>query len=266
MAGKQRKDLSIPWPLTHTEVALNEDTNLLKLVAMVTMLCDHAGKMLFPQYPIMRVIGRIAFPIYAYCLAAGCVYTHNPLNYLKRIVLLALISQPIYAVAMGHESAAMYAVPFMENPLQAVLNFYVHSWDAHPSILVSLAFGLILIWALKERQLVLFGGVFLLVWLIQGKLDYGIKGILLMLLFYIFIGNRWISLPVLAVYMIWWGLQGGGYEVFGIHFGIQMFAIIALALIYIRTNSKLKLPKWLFYAFYPAHLLLILLLDRLIFV
>lgn len=265
MAGKQRKDLSIPWPLAHTSVALNQDTNLLKLVAMVTMLCDHAGKMLFPQYPIMRVIGRIAFPIYAYCLAAGCVYTHNPLNYLKRIVLLALISQPIYAVAMGHESAAMYAVPFMENPLRSVLDFYVHSWDAHPSILVSLAFGLILIWALKERQLVLFGGFFLLVWLIQGKLDYGIKGILLMLLFYIFIENRWISLPLLAAYMIWWGFQGSGYELFGIHFGIQMFAIFSLVLIYIHTNSHMKLPKWLFYVFYPAHLLMILLLDRFVF-
>lgn len=266
VAGKQRKDLSIPWPFAHSEVALNEDTNMLKLVAMLTMLCDHAGKMLFPQYPIVRVIGRLAFPIYAYCLAAGCVYTHAPLNYLKRIVLLALISQPIYAVAMAHETPAMYAVPFAQQPVRAVLDFYVHSWDAHPSILVSLAFGLILIWALRERQLVLFGGTFLLVWLIQGKLDYGIKGILLMLLFYAFIDRRWLSLPVMAIFMIWWGLQGSGYDLFGVKFGIQMFAVLALALIYIRTQTPLKLPKWLFYAFYPAHLLLILLLDRFVFV
>ena len=106
MAAKQRKDLSIPWPFAPLEVALNRDTNLLKLVAMITMLCDHAGKMLFPQYRIMRIIGRIAFPIYCYCIAAGCVYTRNPLNYLKRIVLLALISQPIYAVALDHEISA----------------------------------------------------------------------------------------------------------------------------------------------------------------
>ena len=64
MSGK-RRDLSIPWPFAPAEVALNRDTNLLKLVAMLTMLCDHAGKMLFPQYPVMRIIGRIAFPIYA---------------------------------------------------------------------------------------------------------------------------------------------------------------------------------------------------------
>ena len=48
-------------------------------------------------------------------------------------------------------------------------------------------------------------------------------------------------------------------------FGIQAFAILALPLIYIRSHSGLRLPKWLFYAFYPAHLALILALDRLVF-
>ena len=101
MAGK-RRDLSIPWPFAPNQVRLNMDTGFLKLVAMLAMFCDHAGKMLFPQYRIMRIIGRLAFPIYAYCLAVGCVYTRNPLSYLKRIVLLALISQPLYAVSLSH--------------------------------------------------------------------------------------------------------------------------------------------------------------------
>ena len=265
MASKQRKDLSIPWPFAPAEVALNRDTNLLKIVAMLTMLCDHAGKMLFPQYPIMRIIGRLAFPIYAYCLAAGCVYTRNPLNYLRRIVLLALISQPIYAVSMAHETAAMYAVSFAEQPVRAVFNFYIHSWN-HPNILASLCFGLLLLWALRERQIVLGVGVFVLIWLIQGKLDYGIRGILLMLLFYAFCTKRWVSLPIVAAFMVWWGLQGGGYDCFGVRFGIQMFAVIALPLIYIHTRFPLRLPKWLFYAFYPAHLILILVLDRFVMV
>ena len=104
MAASKR-DLSIPWPFAPQKVDLNSDTNLLKLIAMITMFVDHAGKMLFPQYPIMRIVGRIAFPIYAYCLAAGCVYTRNPLNYFKRIVLMALISQPLYAVALAHVRA-----------------------------------------------------------------------------------------------------------------------------------------------------------------
>ena len=261
MAAKQRKDLSIPWPFAPGEVALNRDTNLLKVVAMLAMLCDHAGKMLFPQYPVMRIIGRLAFPIYAYCLAAGCVYTRNPLNYLRRIVLLALISQPIYAISMAHEVSAMYEVSFAEQPVRAVFNFYIQSWS-HPNILVSLTFGLMLLWALRERQIVLGIGVFVLIWLIQGKLDYGIRGIILMVLFYAFCTKRWVSLPIVLAFMVWWGLQSGGYNYFGISFGIQMFAIAALPLIYIQTRTPIRLPKWLFYAFYPAHLLLILALNR----
>ena len=58
MAGKKR-DLSIPWPFAPAAVKLNGDTGLLKLVAMAAMLCDHMGKMFFPQYGAMRVIGRL---------------------------------------------------------------------------------------------------------------------------------------------------------------------------------------------------------------
>lgn len=259
--ASSRKDLSIPWPFAPSKVDLNTDTNLLKLIAMIAMFIDHAGKMLFPQYRIMRIIGRIAFPIYAYCIAAGCVYTKNPLRYFKRIVLLALISQPLYAVALAHTTSAMYAVSFAEHPVRAALTFYVESW-AHPSILLTLAMGLVIIWTIRERQLILTCALALLCWKIQGSLDYGIRGIVLMVLFYLFCMKWWISLPILLSYMAWWGMRSSGYSAFGVQFGIQMFAICALPLIYTHTKSRIKLPKWLFYCFYPAHLIAIMLLDK----
>ena len=82
------------------------------------MLIDHMGAIFFPQYRVMRIIGRIAFPIYAYCLTVGCVYTHDMLRYVQRVILLALIAQPIYVVAMHHTNAAMYAVSFAEQPVR----------------------------------------------------------------------------------------------------------------------------------------------------
>lgn len=263
MAGSRRNP-GVPWPFAPQKVDLNTDTNLLKLIAMVTMLIDHCGKMLFPQYRIMRVIGRIAFPIYAYCIAAGCVYTRNPLRYFKRIVLLALISQPFYAVALAHTNQAMYAVSFAERPFQAAVNFYVQSWN-HPSILLSLAFGVLLIWTIRERQLLLTLALSLFCWYIQGKLDYGVRGLWLMALFYLFCMKWWISLPVMLSYMVWWGLQGTGYTLFEVRFGIQMFAVLALIPIYLHTKSGLKINKWVFYGFYPAHLILIMALDRFVF-
>jgi len=66
----------------------------------------------------------------------------------------------------------------------------------------------------------------------------------------------------MLAFMGWWGLQGSGYTLFGFDFSIQMFALMALPVIYIHTNSALKLPKWLFYSFYPLHLILIYVLDH----
>ena len=63
-------------------------------------------------------------------------------------------------------------------------------------------------------------------------------------------------------YLVWWGLKGSSYSLFGVHFGLQMFAIMALPIIYIHTKSKIRVNKWLFYLFYPAHMIAIMALDR----
>ena len=260
MATK-KQELVIPWPFAPQKVGLNDDTQLLKLIAMIAMIIDHSGKMMFPKYPVMRIIGRLAFPIYAYCIAAGSVYTRDPLRYLKRVVLTALISQPIYAVAMAHTSNAMYAVSFVDNPLRAAIHFYVESWW-YPGILFTLALGIVLIWTIRQKQFVLMIAMFLLCWRMQGKIDYGFRGLMLIVLFYLFCEHRWVSLPIMLAYLVWWGLQGSAYQLFGVKFGIQMFAVFALIPIYMHTHSGIRLPKWVFYAYYPAHLALIYALNH----
>lgn len=258
MATKKTKALA--GLLAPKEVGLNRDTNLLKLVAMISMLIDHTGKMFFPQYRIMRIIGRLAFPLYAYCIAVGGVYSKNKLKYLSRILLMGLISQPFYAVALAHTVPAMYAVRFADNPLGAVMNFYVQSW-AVPNIMLTLALGLMLIWSLREGQYVCALSVALLVWKAQNAVNYGWRGVALIALFYLTISHWWVSLPVMSAYMLWWGSQGASYHMFGASFGIQMFAILALPLVYIPTWSKLRINKWVYYLFYPAHLIGIMLIE-----
>ena len=255
-----RKSSALSGILAPREVALNRDTNLLKLVAMITMLVDHTGKMFFAQYHIMRIIGRNAFPIYAYCIAVGCVYSGNRLKYLSRILLIGLISQPFYAVGLAHTTPKMFTIQFAENPIGAVVNFYVQSWQT-PNIMWTLALGLLIIWSLRDGQYVCTAALALFVWRAQGTINYGWQGVALIVLFYLFINHWWLSLPVVLAYMSWWGMRGSGYHMFGIRFGIQMFAIMALPLIYIPTWSKLKINKWVFYLFYPAHLIGIMLIQ-----
>ena len=258
MAG--RKKAAAKWPFAYSAVGLNTDTNLIKLIAMIAMLIDHTGKMFFPQYNIMRIIGRIAFPIYAYCIAAGCVYSKNHLRYLTRIAIIGLVSQPFYAVALAHTNRQMYEIAFRSHPIRAILHFYVNSWG-HPNVMLTLALGLLVIWTIRERQLVLTAALALLVWKIQGSIDYGYRGVLLIVLFYLFCTRWWLSLPVIFIYMFWWGMRSNSYQLFGIRFGIQMFAIMALPVIYIPTHSNLRINKWVFYLFYPAHLIGMMLVE-----
>ena len=58
-------------PLLNT----NLDTNFLKLVAIISMFIDHVGAAFFPEYPVFRWLGRLAFPIFCYCMTVGMLYT-----------------------------------------------------------------------------------------------------------------------------------------------------------------------------------------------
>ena len=72
---------------------------VLKLIAAAAMLCDHVAVTLYPLwldwagYLLLRRIGRVAFPIYAYFIAVGYEKTSNVRRYLTRLSALALISQ-----------------------------------------------------------------------------------------------------------------------------------------------------------------------------
>lgn len=70
--------------------------DLLKIIALVTMLIDHVGYLYFPEEMMFRTIGRIAFPIFAYQVAIGFQKTSSRPRYAKRLFIFALISQVPY--------------------------------------------------------------------------------------------------------------------------------------------------------------------------
>jgi len=243
-----------------TTVRTNRNSGLIKLLACLTMLIDHAGKMLFPQVYEMRLIGRLAFPLFAYGIAVGAVYTRNPIKYLKRIVLLALVSQPLYALGLDHAPRTIFAVSFWDRPLEAMRAFYVNSWQT-PSILVSLALGLLILTAIRQRQWILAFGVYMLCTRFASNLDYGIGGIRLMILFYAMCEHPALALPVLSAYMISWA-GGSGYTFFGFTFGMRIFALPAVIFTCLPLRGNVKLPRWFIYGFYPAHLIALAILSR----
>jgi hypothetical protein len=72
---------------------------LLKIIALVSMLIDHAGVLLFDDPYIMRLIGRLAFPLFAWFLVLGMQRSTNKNRYIRDLFFLALISQPIYIIS-----------------------------------------------------------------------------------------------------------------------------------------------------------------------
>lgn len=91
----------------------------LKFIAVISMLLDHIGAVLvYPLYQnhifanirlwyyiyyIMRGIGRLAFPIYAFLLVEGFIHTRSKMKYALNLLLFAIISEMPFDLALGHE-------------------------------------------------------------------------------------------------------------------------------------------------------------------
>ena len=69
---------------------------MLEIIAMITMLVDHVGLVFFPNEEWLRIIGRIAFPIYAFFLVRGYQKTRNLKSYTFRLFIIALVAQLPY--------------------------------------------------------------------------------------------------------------------------------------------------------------------------
>ena len=222
----------------------NLDTDFLKIIAIISMLIDHVGSEFFPQYPIFRWIGRLAFPIFCYCMTVGMLYTRDIKKYLMRLGIFALISQPFWILAFNSQDI-----------IGNLLNF---------NIFFTLFFSLLTVWGAKEHKWWLFiGGVLVLSFI---NFDYSMGGVILMLIFYLCRNKPWLG-AILYFLSYIPALWTGSIEdplscIIGTHaIGFEFFALFAMPFIFLRTNTKIKINRWFFYIFYSAHLLLIYLIG-----
>ena len=211
------------------------DRSVLKWIAVLTMVIDHVGAILFPDQIWMRVIGRVAFPIYAYCLAEGFRYTSDYRRYLGRLALFAILSEIPFDLAF-------YGVPFS---------------FAHQHVFFTLTLGLILLWVLERcrEQLLLCAGAFaVLCFLAQAlHMDYGAGGLLMVFAFYL---ARQGTSP-----WIGWGIFVF-INLFGYAGGVQWAAILALLPIGLYSGKAGKKKQRFFYWIYPLHLLLLWVIEK----
>jgi len=207
-------------------------SNQLKLLALLTMTVDHIGVQLLPQYPLLRIIGRLAFPIYAYMIAEGCAHTRNRRKYLLQMSGLALLCQLVYFFAMG----SLFQCILVTFTL-SILTIYAidseTSWHAPAALLAVIFLTVILPQLLPGTDY---------------AVDYGLLGVLLPAAVYLG-KTRKQKLLLSVILLSLLALDFGGIQWYG------LLALVPLAL-YSGQRGKWKM-KWLFYLYYPLHLVAI---------
>lgn len=219
---------------------------VLKLIACVTMLIDHIGAALVIRlsvpcmptlYYICRVIGRIAFPIYAFLLCQGMQHTHSPKKYIFRLAAGILLAE----------------IPF---------DFLFEggfTW-AYQSVMVTLTLGALMLLCMSSTSKLWLRVLVVFPFTVLAELvrcDYGGWGIATIAAFTL-IPN----LPgqVLCMILINWLMSTAAVPVLGLSIPIQLFAVLAMVPIGFYSGKKCSGNRALqlgFYLFYPVHLLIL---------
>lgn len=215
--------------------------NQLKILAMITMTVDHVGMQLFPQFLWLRVIGRLAMPIYAYMIAEGCRHTRDRKRYLLRLLGMGVLCQVGYFVAMGSLYQCILITFSLSVCLICLLDVVrgKKSLQAWGRLMAGVMLAFFLCVVLPE---ILPGTDY--------AVDYGLPGVLLPVLIYA-AGTKGLLLGLAFV-----ALQYGGIQWYA-------FAAVPLLLCYNGKRGRLHIGKW-FYWYYPVHLVVIYAIDLLI--
>ncbi len=234
----------------------------LHLIAMALMLCDHLWGTIVPGAQFLTIIGRLAFPIFAFMIVEGYFHTRSFKKYMLRLLIFAVLSEIPFNLM--HETS--FFAPFNQN----VLWTFLLSLSCIKLIDLMRKKLKPWFWLPLTALLVL---VFMLVAII-GAVDYMHYGFLMVLVFYAFHGNRWYHYLGQAVgigYINLFMIKGLVFptEIFGHVFEIpqQGAAVFALLLIWCYRGKQgyhNKFTKYAFYAFYPVHMLILGLISYLI--
>jgi len=225
---------------------------LLKLIALLTMTIDHTGAMLMAQgYNVMwmRVVGRVAFPIYAFLIAEGVSKTRNAPRYVLRLLLFALLSELPFNLFAAYQAGlgARLWYPEAQNvfctlALGAVACRLFESVKAKG--------GLARLGGAVAGVIIAFAAEYL-------HTDYGFYGVLVIFLAYAIGGGKrrvaGIVLPLVYMYLtMYWDWNAGLAVQMA---GMMLVSGAAMLLYNGRRGGGARWMKWLFYAYYPLHLL-----------
>lgn len=235
---------------------------VLKLIAIITMFCDHFSDAIIGHFSILNIIGRIAFPLFCFQLVIGYKHTKNIKKYLYRLLIFGILSQ----------------IPF------SIFTYtYAGIWD-NLNVFFTLALGLFAIYCLDKWPNKWIGILIdiLIILLAQFlKVDYGGIGICIILCIFVFYkdksyverksdflsifkNNILFTLMFFILCLIRYiSTLYSSFSIEVLYLILATFFPIVFMLLY--NGKKGPSMKYFFYAFYPLHLLLLTIIHYLIF-
>ena len=228
---------------------------VLHIIAMTLMLMDHLWATLLPAREWLTCAGRVAFPIFAFMAVEGYFHTRSFKKYILRMLLFAVLSE----------------IPF--DLMYGGTWFY----PVHQNVLWTFLLSLLGVWLMEQVRKKGKTWMYLLVCvlvvpagLVLGTLcmvDYYGVGVLTVFVFYFLHGRKWWCFlgQLAALYWLNVELLGGlmyPVQLFGMEFelcqqGLALLALIPIWLYRGRQGYHSKPYQYLCYAFYPVHMLLL---------
>lgn len=210
------------------------DSFHLKVIAVLSMMIDHTGAVLFPHIFIFRYIGRISFPIYCFLLVEGFFHTRDVKKYMKRMAVFAIISEIPYDLA-----------------------FYKTIFEIrHQNVFITLLLGLATLYFIEKTSAETEKLAVVMISLFLCEItccDYGSRGLLLILIFYFCRERKGIAVLMASFWNLLWTNV----------ISVQIYGAFSSIPILLYNGKPGRKMKYFFYFFYPLHLIILYLIWRL---
>lgn len=212
--------------------------NTLKLIAALSMVIDHIGMIIFPSVSVLRIIGRIAFPIFSYMIFEGTKYTKSMIKYFLKLFILGIITSAVY---------------------------YLFTKELYFNVLITFSFSVALIGLIKYAYTaknlyvpllipISFSIMYCVTKIIN--IDYGFWGIVLPVfptILYLLNKNFGLQLFSFSVGLFILSFYMGG---------VQMYSILSIPFLALYNGKRgFYLPRYSFYIFYPLHIAVIWIIN-----
>lgn len=221
----------------------------LKIIAIVTMFIDHLAAVFYPvlysendfmlsdYYMLMRNIGRIAFPIFLFLFVVGYYQTKNRKIILRNLFIFALISEIPFLLAFKEPSHHNVMWTFL------IIGISLSIWDYFKKFHPFIIYLSWLLLALVTSFVAGFCGV-----------DYEFIAVIMAYLIALFPHSQ--LLAAITVFV-------GGIVQNNLMYAFASFSCIFILLVNLKKESPRL--KYFFYIFYPAHLIVLVLLREILF-